>query len=313
MIVRRKLNIGKFTPVIGFFGKNSSNEYDRKGIDVLVEGIFELKRSLQDLAVLIIGPGWQALSNQLKSAGVNCIWIPFVAELSGLKEMYHALDFYWVTARIEGGPVTLLEAMSAEVCCLTTPVGIAREIVRDGENALLLPFDDPVAFANRTLDLWSDPDARRRMGESARETILLQMDVGITSVGVKNVYHRACQNFANRKQSSLVVDFDDLPNGFGSLGEVGGNPADFVPLAGFRPSLHRRIKTMESLAWSEHLLLYQRQRAVATRIMLGQWLKNPASLLPLRMLLRSFLPAKLVKRIVEFRKGKRPQLDSFAA
>ena len=60
--------------------------------------------------------------------------------------MYQALDFYWVTARVEGGPVTLLEAMSAEVCCLTTAVGLAREIVNDGENAVLLPFNDPESF-----------------------------------------------------------------------------------------------------------------------------------------------------------------------
>ena len=84
---------------------------------------------------MIVGPGWQELTSGLNSADVNCVWIPFVAELKGLSELYQAVDFYWVTARVEGGSVTPLEAVRTEVCCLTTAVGIAREIVSDGENA----------------------------------------------------------------------------------------------------------------------------------------------------------------------------------
>jgi glycosyltransferase involved in cell wall biosynthesis len=299
--VRQKLKLEDSATVIGFFGKNSSNDDDRKGIDVFTKAILSLKERLPQLAVLIVGPGWQALTNELNSAGVKCIWIPFVAELSGLSELYRALDFYWVTARVEGGPVTLLEAMSTEVSCLTTPVGIAREIVRDGENALLLPFNDTEAFANRTLELWRNTEERKRLGRNARATILKEMHVGITSPGVRPVYERAFENFAKRRQLSVPVDINAIAKGFAPARELDASVIDSVPLAGFPVSLHRRIKMLETLAWSEHLILYHRQRAVAARMILKEWFRNPVSPLPLRVLLRRFLPVPFVARLVRIK------------
>src|SRR4030095_15670118 len=126
----------------------------------------------------------------------------FIRELNGLVEMYHALDFYWVTARVEGGPVTLLEAMSCEVCCLTTPVGIAREIVKDGQNAVLLPFNDAVPFVEQTVALISDTTRRQQIARAARETILREMHVGITTQKVSEVYERAFSHFADRRGDS---------------------------------------------------------------------------------------------------------------
>src|ERR1700682_3321950 len=179
--VRAKLGIPPGATVVGFFGKNSSNDDDRKGIDVFTKAIFELKQRISELTILIVGPGWKELVASFNSVGVRCIWFPFIGEYKDLADKYQALDFYWVTARVEGGPVTLLEAMSSEVCCLTTAVGLAREIVRDGHNALLLPFGDAPAFVERTARLASDVDERKRLGGNARETILAEMHVGVTS------------------------------------------------------------------------------------------------------------------------------------
>ncbi|MDQ1637042.1 MAG: hypothetical protein QOF62_381 [Pyrinomonadaceae bacterium] len=312
--IRQKLKLGHAATVVGFFGKNSSNDYDRKGIDVFTKAIISLHASISELAVLIVGPGWQELTGELKSLGVNCIWLPFIKELKGLSELYQALDFYWVTARVEGGPVTLLEAMSTEVCCLTTSVGIAREIVRDGKNGLLLPFDDAEAFANRTLELSRDPDYRKRLGQNARATILKEMHVGITSLGIKEVYERALQNFATRRQIASTVNVGAIANRFGrAASELDANIVSSVPLEGVPVSLQRRVRMLEALAWSEHLFLYQRQRALAARMILREWVKSPASLLPVRVFLRCFLPVSFVKRVVKFRNRKHGPLDSYAA
>ncbi len=81
--VRRRLGIDEPATVVGFFGKNSSNDDDRKGIDVFTEAILGLKQRVPELAVLIIGPGWQALTGTLAAAGVKCIWVAFIEELQG--------------------------------------------------------------------------------------------------------------------------------------------------------------------------------------------------------------------------------------
>lgn len=304
--IRNKLGIAANTTVIGFFGKNSSNDDDRKGIDVFTKAVIDLNQRIPELSVVIVGPGWEELVGSFNSAGVRCIWFPFIRELEGLTEMYHALDFYWVTARVEGGPVTLLEAMSSEICCLTTAVGIAREIVRDGQNAVLLPFNDPSAFAERTAALAADEIERQRLGRNARQTILAEMHVAVTSRRVANAYAKAFENFAARRQSSPSMDVKAIAAN--SCAEPQSATGE-VPLNGFPTSIHRRVKMLEALAWSEHLVLYHRQRAVALKMITKEWLSNPLSPLPARVLLRRFLPVTFVARVVKLKNRSRgPQL-----
>ena len=308
--IRRKLNLDASATVIGFFGKNSSNDDDRKGIDVLTRALISLKQRIPSLTALIIGPGWQQLSSELVSAGVKCIWIPFVAELEGLAEMYQALDFYWITARVEGGPVTLLEAMSTEVCCLTTSVGIAREIVRDGENAVLLPFNDPRAFAERTDLLAANQRERQRLGCNARQTILREMKVSVTAKGVRSAYAKAFENFALRQHSSAQFRADDMTGA--AAGDAFANGGDRVAaLNGFPQAVHKRVRMLEKLAWCEHLLLYHKQPALAVRMAVKEWWLNPLSPLPLRILLRRLLPVSVVARVVKLKNGRqRPLMRS---
>lgn len=303
--IRRRLGLSSQATAIGFFGKNSSNEHDRKGIDIFTAAVLALKPKLPDLAVIIVGPGWQTLATSLKSAGVGCIWFPFISDLAGLAEMYRALDFYWVTARVEGGPVTLLEAMSTEVCCLTTPVGLAREIVVDGENAVMLPFNDPEAFAERTAALAGNEPERKRLGRNARATILERMHVGVTATGVRKVYAKAFENFAARHDGLGGMSVNEIGQGEAANSLQSTEAVDAIPLHGFPRAMHRRVRMLESLAFAENLILYHRQRAAGLKMILREWGSNPISPLPLRTLLRRLLPATMVARVVKLKNRSR--------
>jgi glycosyltransferase involved in cell wall biosynthesis len=301
---RKKLRLDDSEIVVGFFGKNSSNDDDRKGIDVFTKALISLRQRIPQLAVLIIGPGWRQLTRELTAAGVKCVWIPFVAELKSLAGMYQALDFYWVTARVEGGPVTLLEAMSTEVCCLTTAVGLAREVVSNGENAIILPFNDPDAFVEHTALLVADPDARRRLGINARNTIKQTMHVGLTATGVAGAYAKAFETFAERQKAAVAFDVLELVKNRGDSYDAEQGPD--IPLNGFPAAIHRRVKMLESLAFAEHLILYYPQRSVALRMIFREWFANPLSPLPLRVLLRRLLPVSMVARVVKIKNRSRP-------
>ena len=155
--------------------------------------------------------------------------------------MYHALDFYWVTARVEGGPVTLLEAMSSEVCCLTTAVGLAREIVRDGQNAMLLPFNDAQAFVDQTAVLATAAQERKRLGHNARQTIREEMHVGVTTQRIRDVYTKAFAVFAERQQSAECGDVQAMAT-YGSSDDQPESQTDSIPLNGFPSSIHKRVR-----------------------------------------------------------------------
>jgi glycosyltransferase involved in cell wall biosynthesis len=303
--IRNKLKL-KDEVLVGFFGKNSSNECDRKGIDVFIEAVKQLHQRIEKLAVLIIGPGWDELLASLKSSGIACIWIPYVGELEGLSEMYHALDFYWVTSRVEGGPVTLLEAMSSEVCCLTTPVGIAREIVRDGQNAVLLPFNDAEAFADHTAKLISDLDKRRQLARNARQTILDEMHLAVTATRLRDVYEKAFERFNIRAKGVNA----GLP-AYRTSTDAQLAATD-VLLNGFPRAMHRRVEMLEALSWAEHLVLYQNQSRLAAKMIARECWRNPMSLVPPRVFLRRFLPVRLVATAVKLRRRSQGPANSYA-
>jgi glycosyltransferase involved in cell wall biosynthesis len=184
--------------VVGFCAKRTSDVRGRKGTDTLVRAVGELRRRLPRVALLIVGPGWSDLVAEMRSEGTDCVYIPFLSDPNEFAAIYRCLNSYWITARIEGGPVPLLEAMASGVCCVTTPVGMVLDLVRNGENALIAPIDDAEAFVSHTERLVKDADLARRMGESARETILDQYQWRQTSRNVFPLYRTAFERFRAR-------------------------------------------------------------------------------------------------------------------
>jgi glycosyltransferase involved in cell wall biosynthesis len=45
------------------------------------------------------------------------------------------------------------------------------EVIEDGVSGLLAPAGDAAAFAGRVVELCSDPERRRRLGDAAREVV----------------------------------------------------------------------------------------------------------------------------------------------
>lgn len=68
----------------------------------------------------------------------------------------------------EGLPKVLLEAASCARAIVTTDVPGCREIVRDGENGILVPARDAGALAKAIRTLIKNPEKRRAMGARSR-------------------------------------------------------------------------------------------------------------------------------------------------
>ena len=68
-------------------------------------------------------------------------------------------------------PNALLEAMGYGLPVIATAVQGVDEMIRDGENGIIIPLDDPEAVSDAILRLLNDPDERRRLGKAAQETI----------------------------------------------------------------------------------------------------------------------------------------------
>jgi glycosyltransferase involved in cell wall biosynthesis len=296
LAIRRNLGISDSSIVIGFFAKRSSNELDRKGIDIFEKALTELHDNINDLTVLIVGPGWTDLVTSFQSKGINCIWRPFIFN-KDLKYMYAALDFYWVTSRIEGGPVTLLEAMSSGVCCVTTPVGLVRDIVKDSVNGAIVPFNNTDGFVKRTVELVNNPSYRENIVINARQTILEYMHVEKTVKRIVDLYAQAFENFCLRSKTKQLVDVYSMANKFHS---VSLSEKEDVYMNSFPSKVLKKALMLEHLSWGEIIMDHGNQRE-GLKMIIKAWKVNPLSSQPYRILLRRLLPASIVFNVVRFK------------
>jgi glycosyltransferase involved in cell wall biosynthesis len=196
--IRAALGLEPERFTIGFVGKRSSDAGGRKGTDTFVKGIQVLLGQGRVPQVLIIGPGWAEFVATLSASGVQCLWQPFVVGEAEFAALYHAMDAYWCTSTIEGGPVPVLEAMASGVCCLATEVGMVPEVIRNGENGFLLPFGDARAFAERTAALMGDPTCYASIARAAAATIGDGYRWEQSARHATNLYVTALKNFSTR-------------------------------------------------------------------------------------------------------------------
>lgn len=75
-------------------------------------------------------------------------------------------DNLWTRGK---GGFKLLQYMAAGVPAIASPVGINREIIRDGENGFLA--ESEFEWEERLVRLLADPDLRSRMGMAGRATV----------------------------------------------------------------------------------------------------------------------------------------------
>jgi glycosyltransferase involved in cell wall biosynthesis len=80
----------------------------------------------------------------------------------------------------EGMPKALLEAAACGLALVATDVPGCREVVRHGENGLLVPAQDALALSGAIADLLADPARRRRFAEASRA--LAEQEFGEASV-----------------------------------------------------------------------------------------------------------------------------------
>jgi glycosyltransferase involved in cell wall biosynthesis len=305
---RRRLGIARDQAAIGFFGKASSNEMGRKGVDVMTAAARLLLRRGTRFSLVMTGPGWRDAVAELRRAGVQVAWRAFVRERRELAQLYGALDFYWVTSRIEGGPVTLLEAMSAEVCCVSTPVGLAREAVLDGENAVLVPIGDPAAVAEATAGLAGDLERRRKIGRRARADVRARLDCAITMRRAGDLYARALRAFAARRGRPVA---EGIAEPLEAAAPRGAEPSDQAdgdgawPMAAVPEPLHAPLRRWETIAWAEHLARHQGQQLDALRLMASEVRRAPLEGETWRALLRNALPEPIARWAVRARRRAR--------
>jgi glycosyltransferase involved in cell wall biosynthesis len=172
---------------IGFSAKAASDRDGRKGVDILEAVLSELSHQVVNLHVVITGPGWSEVIERIRSEYLKIHYFPFLPDES-MPDYFNAIDVYIVTARVEGGPVPPLEAMSCGTPVISTPVGTILDFVHDGVNGLIVPIGNSQAVIEQILKLYQDRPLAKRLGSEGRNLILAHLQWRDTLACIDQLY-----------------------------------------------------------------------------------------------------------------------------
>lgn len=89
---------------------------------------------------------------------------------------------------VESYGLAVVEAMAAGAAVVAYDTGSVREIVEPGVSAVLVPPGEPEALATALLAVHDDPDARRRMVDTASRTACARFNARLVTRQVEAIY-----------------------------------------------------------------------------------------------------------------------------
>lgn len=90
----------------------------------------------------------------------------------------------------EGVPIAMLEAMAYGLACVVTPVGGIPEVIRDGDNGVMVAVGDADSLTQGLERVLRDRELALRLGQRARATVESRYAVGIAAGMVDDIYRR---------------------------------------------------------------------------------------------------------------------------
>lgn len=121
--------------------------YELKNQDVLIKAFAEALSDVPEARLVIVGPGDQAPLLDLAEQSKIAERVVVTGPRSDVPEMLAAFDAFVHPAIAESFGMVIIEAMLLAKPVLSTPVGIAPEVITDGETGVLCRGHDESSLA----------------------------------------------------------------------------------------------------------------------------------------------------------------------
>lgn len=145
-----------------------------KGVAMLVEVVAKLKEKYPEIIFEILGDGSELprLKRQVDQLSIKQ-HIRFrgrVSEAETLSVFAHSTIFV-LNTNYEGLSHAILEALAVDIPVITTPSGGNPELVQNGENGLLVPYDDQSAWEQAIARLLDDEALQEKFVINGKKTL----------------------------------------------------------------------------------------------------------------------------------------------
>jgi glycosyltransferase involved in cell wall biosynthesis len=147
----------------------------QKNIESMLRTIAKVKMSHADVNLVIMdvghyNPNLESITSMIKSLGLqNNVTLVEWQDRQNILEAIAASAFYISTARYEGLPYSVIEAMAVGKALLLTDVEGNRDLVVECENGFLIKENEESALAEKIIYLHTNISVRAAMGIKSKE------------------------------------------------------------------------------------------------------------------------------------------------
>jgi glycosyltransferase involved in cell wall biosynthesis len=194
---RRYLGIPGDRFAVGWIGRMTAV---KRTDDVLI-AFKRLRDGGVDAVLCMVGDGPDRLQLEQRAheLGVarNTVFLGYQEDVA---PFYAAFDALVLPSGNEGTPVSVIEALAAELPVVATRVGGVPDVVRDGEDGFLVEAGATDDLADRLAQLAGDPALRARMGKQGRERVLPRYAVERLVEDIDELYRSLLSAGGGRKR-----------------------------------------------------------------------------------------------------------------
>jgi len=155
-------------PVIGTVARL----HRQKGILYLLRAAKEIHGRHPEATIVVVGGGPLEESLRRQAAklelGRNFLML---GERTDAREILSLFDIFVLPSLWEGLPLVLIEAAALGKPMIATDIDGVREVIRNGENGILVPPRDPAKLAESVIRLIEDPSLASKLGVNAEKEI----------------------------------------------------------------------------------------------------------------------------------------------
>lgn len=147
---------------------NLSQGAIQKGFDVLLEAWTYVIARVKGSRLIIAGRGDSTYWNE-RALGLGIeSSVAFLGHIDEPDALYANSSVFVLPSRLEGLSNSLLEALAWGIPCVVSSIPGNLVAVRDYENGITVPPEDPMALSEAIVDLLTDDVLRSRLGRNAR-------------------------------------------------------------------------------------------------------------------------------------------------
>lgn len=149
---------------------NVGRMFHVKNPKLLIKSFFEALRDCPDIILTMVGDGEEreAIEMLVTDLGIKDK-VNLVGNQENVETYLKNADIYISASNVEGVPLSVLEAMACGLPIISTKAGGVIDIVKDGENGILVEVGNKEELKNAIIRLCKDAILRKKIGTNALE------------------------------------------------------------------------------------------------------------------------------------------------